>query len=439
MPTEGSLANTSVVQAESGIQNGNDYVRRDSLLSHLVNIPVYTGTDPNFSLSKFKTKFAEIAQFLNWTTDERYFAVQQRLAGQAQTVLLNFRDEIKSEDDIFRILGSRFEAKKDNATLLSNFWNLKQDGMMPVGEFVAIARSKVKEIIAFQKIPVSAKTQIEEDWLLAMLLQNLRPELRRPIIARNPVTVKELIDLAILEEKACCAVKNDCPPLVNEPVGVACVLERQNKNEILKQNENDQILLELKNSINLLTDKVKEMNLKTNDSQTQSNAQIQCFGCSEWGHRRENCPFLNSYNTFIPQQNFTEHSRNQYRAPSQQHFRGQYYQSPAQPYDNARTNSYRFPSHHSRGNYIQNTGHGFQGRGTGYRVHSRGNRYNARVFRPSHPRGTQNFRGGTQNVSGERTHVQFQDNSGNRDETSNQSRGHSPFRGNRHLNSRRPR
>lgn len=111
MLTKGYPAIMAVVQAESTpvIPNGGDYVRHDSLLSHLVNIPVYTGT--NFS-SRKKLPNSSIG------LQTRDILPYNRLADQAQMVLLNFRDEIKNEKNIFRILGSHFETKKDNATLL---------------------------------------------------------------------------------------------------------------------------------------------------------------------------------------------------------------------------------------------------------------------------------------------------------------------------------
>lgn len=102
-------------------------------------------------MGKFKAKFLTIANFLNWSPDEQLFALQQRVAGQAQTVLLNLNEEIRNPNDIFKILSDRFEVNQDTASLLNSFWSFKQDPNTPVKEFVALAKSKVITLVARQK------------------------------------------------------------------------------------------------------------------------------------------------------------------------------------------------------------------------------------------------------------------------------------------------
>lgn len=89
------------------------YQRRDALLSQIQAIPVFTGTDPILNVAKFKQKFNEIASFLNWSEEEQFFALKQRLAGQAQSVLINYKEDIKNAKDVFLFLSERFEKNQD--------------------------------------------------------------------------------------------------------------------------------------------------------------------------------------------------------------------------------------------------------------------------------------------------------------------------------------
>lgn len=398
-------ASSDTVIMDSVTFPSNEYWRRDSLLTHLQALPVFTGTDPTFSLHKFKSKFLTIAKFLNWSPDEQLFALQQRVAGQAQTVLLNLNEEIKEPNDIFKILADRFEVNQDTASLLNAFWSFKQDTGTPVKEFVALAKSKVKTLVARQKVPETARKELEDDWMLSMMLKNLLPHLRKAVITKNPQNVDELIAAAVLEEKACLELGENPHASVPPLVELTCSLGHELVGERKNSQEETMFMREIKKQIGDLAQKVE--NLKISNVTPMDKNSVQCFRCFAFGHVQNVCPlnfFQNNQN--FAQQNFN--GRRNYTRGRGNYSRGRgrnFYRPPRTNYGNGRNfyqegNVGSQVNQSTRGN---SENRGFRGN-TGHR-NSRG-RNNARGNRQSHVansnRGT-NQSQARQNVSEERT------------------------------------
>lgn len=259
--------------------------RRGLLLDNLALIPIFTGQDPHFNFSDFSQKFKSFADFLQWPKEDRLFAIQQRLAGPALQTFSNFRDQINDIDSFFKVLGDVYNKEKDPSALLEDFWNYKQTAGIPVPQYLAICKQKAKNAVLAQNLPVESQKQTEEQWLLAMLKKNLEPQIRKGIIARNPTTLEELENIAILEEKAWLAVQ--VPRVTVENSGeMACAIAQKSYS---KREYNDNIAEEikkLKEIISDLSEKVK--NLDKNTSRPDK-SHIICHFCGLSGHYQSHC------------------------------------------------------------------------------------------------------------------------------------------------------
>lgn len=176
--------------------------RRHDLLDSLSVIPIFTGTDTAYSLAEFKKKFSELQEFLQWTPEDALFAVKQRLGGAALNTISNLTEDIKSTSDVFQKLKERFSKSLSLAELNNAFWNFNQPENMPVAEYIALARQKAKLLVKSQGIPQTQQDTIIHSNVLALALNNLRPELRRGVIVANPTSIDDLLKIALLEEKA---------------------------------------------------------------------------------------------------------------------------------------------------------------------------------------------------------------------------------------------
>lgn len=272
--------------------------RRDLVFTHLESIPLFTGSDPTFPFTKFKAKLDQVANFLKWTNEEKFFAIQQRLAGHALTVFTNFRSQISNYNDLIKTFDSRFLQPKDPAQNLTEFFNLTHKENMPVDEFVALAKSKVKEVVKAQNFPAAATDQIESQWLFSMVLKNLTPKIRRPVIARNPENIEELIKVALLEEKALKEVEG-VSNLGNfekflEPTPLACAItptrDFHAENEGLKKTVD-----KLAATVDRLAQQVQELTIAPSRGRKEQSV-IKCYTCGKTGHKSPQC-FFNPRNS----------------------------------------------------------------------------------------------------------------------------------------------
>lgn len=188
--------------------------------------------------------------------------------------------------------------------------------------------------------------------LHSVLLNNLSPEIRKDVIARNPKTPEEVLQIALLEEKACKSVNPFYNPYesvenTQDPQNVPCAAVFSQKNDSESQNKQIQYL---KAQIDLLAAKInsliefksKEVQNDFNQGQEMDQSRVfYCFKCGLPGHYARNC-ILNSY--------ANDYGRGYHQNPRGG---GQNYRGRDNPYENYRGNSNRGAYRGQRGSFDQ--------------------------------------------------------------------------------------
>ena len=146
-----------------------------SLVESIKTIPIFTGEDPFYSFANFKEKLQINASFFKWSEEVKFYAIQQRLAGKAQQTFDYYKHQLKTYNDVVKVLQDRFSPRKHPSDIMSSFWSFTQPSSMNVSEYLAQARLKVREITSLQNFSQEVRESTEEGWLLAMLLKNINP------------------------------------------------------------------------------------------------------------------------------------------------------------------------------------------------------------------------------------------------------------------------
>ena len=141
------------------------------------------------------------ADFFKWSKENQFFVIQYRLAGSAQLIFLNFKNEVKSANDMFKLLREWFAQVKHPADILADFWASAQCASMIVADYIAQARQKMRAVIVAQDVPIELRDDMEQKWLLAMFLKNLNKNFKRVVMARNPTTLQNLSKLLLMRKK----------------------------------------------------------------------------------------------------------------------------------------------------------------------------------------------------------------------------------------------
>lgn len=92
---------------------------------------------------------------------------------------LNFKNSIKSVQDLFKILQEKFGSKREQGDLLNDFWLFKQQHDVSVAEFIAKANLKADAAITAHNLPKDCEDKTKEQWLVSMLSKNLLPQVRK--------------------------------------------------------------------------------------------------------------------------------------------------------------------------------------------------------------------------------------------------------------------
>ena len=343
--------------------------RRLNLLDTIKQVPLFTGDDPNFTFNRFKEIFQQCASYFDWSPEDQMFGIKLRLAGSAHSTFLTFQHQIKNVDDVFKILKNRFVKDKHPSDVISEFWSFKQTPSMPVNEYIAQARQKVRADSVAQGIPPQLREEIEEKWLLAMLLKNMNPNILRGVISRNPQTLEELESIAKCEENAWQAT-NSLNSVLNPKAQ-----EFVAKVETVNKKRDDPEVSELRQIVNTLSVKIDSMADQvqvlmaakggTNNNVSRNNTGVNfnkyfCRFCNLQGHIQRYCPQLMQNSNYNNPQHFQPNSNNGYqnrgfsRGGQRGHSRGMQY-SNARPNNRGGTGNRGRNGFQNR-NYTNNSG-----------------------------------------------------------------------------------
>lgn len=268
--------NTSL--GENTTQKGVFIPSNFSLLS-LQALPTFRGLDSNLSIEEFLERLEDYAAQWQWSTSEKYFALKERLYGEARACIGEFEDEIKDFDSLKQRLLKLYGKKVQASAALYDFMAFKQPIDMPVERYFAQAVQKSK-FLDFGPCQPEAKELQRQNMLLSMLKLNIQPQILRGILARNPQNLDELKKFAILEENAWLAVRaNNNPFLQPQP-------------EVFRIEPNSQG--NLAEVCATLTTQIANLSAKVEKLQVESTKKKErklgpCYACGREGHIARFC------------------------------------------------------------------------------------------------------------------------------------------------------
>lgn len=245
-------------------------------------IPMFSGTDPNWTFAQFEKKFKDFAKWLAWGEEDQFMIASQRIQGRALELFEIHRDRINNITDFFEVLKKFLAQPKSQGELHAQLWSYFQAQDTPVADYIARARTKARLAAAALEVDTETKKTVQEGWLMGMLLTNLLPEIRKAVIARNPTTSQEIEEFALLEEKAINAVKGE---LGNE---IACAVAPSSVGRTLEN-----LVADLSDQISKLNCKVDRLENKTwGEERGGRTREMVCFGCQNNGHFIRDCPLV---------------------------------------------------------------------------------------------------------------------------------------------------
>lgn len=324
--------------------------RKTALIDNLNYIPPFSGEGNSVSFGDFYEKLDSFANMFGWDDEEKKFALLSRLSGAAARLLKIHK--IKSFEELVSILKNRYSQHITPDVQLNKLMNFKQTPAMTVQDFYDRACDLSLNSLVIEGIQDDVVEKSRKALLHSVLLNNLSPEIRKGVIARNPKTPEEVLQIALLEEKAYKSVNPfynsyESSENIPNPQNVPCAAVFSQKSD--NESHNRQIQ-NLKSQIDLLAAKIDSLvEIKSKEVQNNFNQGCEssqtgifyCFKCGLPGHYARNCT-LNRYTN--------DYGRGFHQNPRGrgQNSRGRNYQS-----ENYRGNNNRGGYRRHRGNFDQ--------------------------------------------------------------------------------------
>ncbi|GFX53325.1 uncharacterized protein TNCV_363181 [Trichonephila clavipes] len=246
-------------------------------------IPMYDGGE-SLGIRRFLEKINDVANLGKWSNDEKVTILKLKLAGIAEEFFLSdpTHSHLTEYNDIARILINRFEKAVPLSTRLQLFSSCIQGSSESVQEFAARINKLGTQIFQSGNSAQNTAVRNANDQLLqSRFISGLRNDIRRFVLARDPLNLDESISAALIEE------------------------QNMKLNQIANDERSGLSPSQTENSvISALTNKLEEINLRVGRLQEVSSVTarktggdffnrretvFKCFYCGIQGHRQAEC------------------------------------------------------------------------------------------------------------------------------------------------------
>lgn len=303
-------------------------------MDNITSIPNFSGEPGAVACTEFFDKIEFYAEYFKWDEESKKFVLLSRLSGDALRCVKHHKQ--KDFKALEGLLKDKYIQKDTPDVALGKFTNFKQ----PSGMSVQMYFDKMSELshraLVIDGVDPAVAEQSRKAMLHCILLNNLAPELRRGVLVKNPKSVQETLEFALLEEKALKSInpfypmQNEFPHFTTNPQPhMACAATFSPKEK------QDEQIRELTEKLNLLTAKLDSIVDKRESDQARTergnSRDFLCFWCGKAGHYASECRLRNQQyfnNNSNSRGNYQGRSRggnfrgNNYRQRGNSNFRG---------------------------------------------------------------------------------------------------------------------
>ncbi|GFW25919.1 hypothetical protein TNCV_1328751 [Trichonephila clavipes] len=164
---------------------------------------MYDGGE-SLGIRRFLEKINDVANLGKWSNDEKVTILKLKLAGIAEEFFLSdpTHSHLTEYNDIARILIKRFEKAVPLSIRLQLFSSCIQGSSESVKEFTARINKRGTQILQSGNSAQTTAVRNANDQLLqSRFISGLRNDIRRFVLARDPLNLDESISAALIEEQ----------------------------------------------------------------------------------------------------------------------------------------------------------------------------------------------------------------------------------------------
>lgn len=271
--------------------------RKTALVDHINLIPIFNGDPGVISYGEFRRSFDRLAALYGWEEEEKIFVLFTRVSGAAAQLLRTYEKEAKTFSQLTDILSKRYDRKDSPAVALQKFMTFRQTAGMSVQEFYDKAKHLSLSALIVDGGDQQVVDQTRKEMLKSMLINNLSPEIKKGVVAKDPKDPEEILKLALLEEKSWEAVRADTFSNALLTLPSSSTGEQASNHFVCAatyapRNQGKEID-DLKEQVKLLTAQVANL-VAVNGQQNDSRRENLCFKCNLPGHYARSCGNFNN-------------------------------------------------------------------------------------------------------------------------------------------------